>query len=190
MEIKEILNRLLEREENIPQKNVEKYFFIKQSFPKEIDTDKFQSCYCSFYRLNYARLGSEFKKAYFKLLKDNKESSLRKILEKLHQIKTLRGVPTYQFSFATKLIHTIDNDTPIFDSLVASLFEFPIRKPTIEWCEEAYHLLKNEYYPHLLKDNQIQKLIREFKIKHQAEEISDVKALDFLLWDLGKHLKT
>ena len=46
------------------------------------------------------------------------EEDLGRILRELYEKETLRKAKTVQFSFATKLIHTINPNRPIFDSKV------------------------------------------------------------------------
>lgn len=62
-------------------------------------------------------------KCYFFYLLEKREANLEYILSELYEIPTLKGKNTMQFSFATKLLHTIDNDKPIFDSRVKSTLQ-------------------------------------------------------------------
>ncbi|MDP3699259.1 MAG: hypothetical protein Q8R47_06780 [Nanoarchaeota archaeon] len=186
----DVKSLLLKWKGDIDQESIDVYKFLQQSFPTKVDENVFNFVYRSFYRLDNAGLSDKWKLKYFVLLK-NKETSLPIILKILYDIKRLKGDHSYQFSFATKLIHTINNDAPIYDSLVDGIFEF--RKPknnknTINWCIKTYDLLKKEYTS-LLQDDQVQQCIKKFKKKYSAQTISDTKALDFILWSIGKELK-
>jgi hypothetical protein len=78
----------------------------------------FRFLFRSFYRLDNAGLTDEWKEEFFSLLK-RKETNLRTLLDKLHEIPTLRGHNSFQLSFATKLLHTLNPHLPIYDSIVA-----------------------------------------------------------------------
>lgn len=145
--------------------------------------DVWRFVYRSFYRLDNAGLSDKFKKKYFQLL-EKKETNLKKILQRLHEYENIKGQKTYQLSFASKLLHTNDRSSPIYDSLVAKILKLPTRRSGIEWCCETYDTLK-ERYQELLGDKEIKQQVDKFKKEHGAR-ISDVKALDFLLWSAGK----
>jgi|SRR3989344_5180928 len=190
MENMDLKSLILQNDLNIDQESVDVYKFLKQSFPVHIDDNVFRFTYRSFYRMDSAGLTEELKSRYFDFLKE-KETSLQKILEDLHKIKTEKKINTYQFSFATKLLHTIDNNLPIYDSQINYLFKFPgIKKneSPIQWRINTYNSLKEKFYI-LLNDNQIKLKIKEFKKKFNADIISDLKMLDFMLWSLGKRLQ-
>jgi|SRR3989344_8314714 len=169
------------------RESIEVYLFIQQNFPAKINDKFFRFVYKSFYGLNNAGLREECKNKYFKLL-ESKENSLQKILITLYEYPTLKGYNSYQLSFATKLLHTLDNSLPIYDSNIASLFKLPPKKSDLTRCIKTYNLLK-EKFGLLLKDSQIQEHIHKIKKTYRAEKISDAKILDFMLWSIGKDEK-
>jgi|SRR3989344_4480485 len=178
----DVKSKILQWKGEIDQESIDIYKFLQKQFP--IDDNIFRFVYRSFYGLDNAGLSEECKQEYFGLFK-KRETSLQKILEALYHFKTRKGFNTYQFSFATKLIHTIDNNAPIYDSKVHKLFKFPPRKKEIKWCINTYNLLK-EKYASLLQDNQVQQRIKELKEKYSTQDLSDTKMLDFILWTIGK----
>ena len=165
---------------------------IKNEFDKDniLNNPEFQSRFKSFYRMNSAGLSNSQKKCFFELLLD-KQEDLKYILSELYKIPRLDGKHSIQFSFATKLLHTIDNDKPIFDSGVETLTgvkrKGSDRDTKINSCIEIYNSLGTLYAE--LKDNdKIRKIISKFRSKFKVddEKMSDTKVLDFIMWSLGK----
>ena len=177
-------------------KGLEKYVFLKNCFNKrQISNNAFKSTYKDFYKLNGAGLTPRFVEKYFNLLsKSDKRTSLCDILQKLYQIPNYKGKNTVQFSFATKLLHTIDNNRPIYDSKVACVFELGNAyskrgNAKILWCKNTYENLRDKYAK-LLKEKRIKKVISEMRyMLPDAKDISNTKALDFILWLMPKNKK-
>lgn len=127
---------------------------------------------------------------FFELLAE-KKTNLETILSELYKIPTLKGKNTIQFNFATKLLHTIDKNKPIFDSGVAKLTNLKPKgsdKDTkIRSCIEIYNSLE-KLHAELKEDYKIKEVISKFRSKFKVddENISDTKVLDFIMWSLGK----
>ena len=187
---------------NIDIESIVVYSFLKEKYNQVSEKEKtkiddnylFKFMFRSYYRLDNAGLSDSFKDKYFQLL-DDKVSDLKTILEVLYDIKTLRGYNTVQFSFASKLLHTIDNSNPIFDSNIGFIIgDKPggMRKDEkISSCTEFYKKMII-LYMELIKHSEIQSYISEFKAtckKYTSIDISDIKILDFMLWSLGKSTK-
>ena len=204
----EIVEKIYKKREeiidNIDQESVDVYLWIKNEYEKNGDNIRgnkvFQFVFRSYYRLDNAGLSNEQKECFFKLLAQ-KESRLNIILEELHKLPTLRkknGKPvhTVQFSFATKLLHTLDDTNPIFDSEIARVirksFHGKDKEERMESCEEIYSYLK-ELETQLISDSKIQQVIKEFRLKFEStlreNQMTNEKVLDFLLWSLGKLIK-
>lgn len=148
----------------------------------------FQFVFRSYYRIDNAGLTSDWKVRYFEFL-SQKEGSLKAVLEGLYHFPTTKNVKSLQFSFATKLLHTLDSTQPIYDSKVADLLGLPVKKKkdfavNIATCIAVYEELR-EAHQHLLSDGVIKNQIAALKAHYKAQ-ISDEKALDFLLWSVGK----
>lgn len=152
----------------------------------------FKFVYRTYYRLDNAGLTDDLKNKYFELL-DSKTIDLEILLNKLYDIKSLRGYNTVQFSFATKLLHTINNDLPVYDSYVAHIIDI---KPSgtgkvqkISSCLKCYADLK-DLYANLRVNDEMKALISKFKETFpEIADISDVKCIDFMLWAYGKLIK-
>jgi hypothetical protein len=148
----------------------------------------FQFVFRSYYRIDNAGLTSVWKARYFKFLSE-KERCLKTILEGLYHIPTKKKVKSLQFSFATKLLHTLDSTQPIYDSKVAEMLGLPVKKgkdfaANINICIAVYESLR-ESEGQLLLDEGIKIRIAALKA-HYNSKISDEKALDFLLWSAGR----
>lgn len=175
--------------------NIEVYSFLKNMYANGniLENNIFQFVFRSYYRSDNAGLSERIKNHFFKLLAE-KQKELEKILSELYKIPTLMGKNTIQFSFATKLLHTIDNNKPIFDSEIAKVTKLRVKgkskKEKIHSCVDLYATLE-KLYAKLLKNEKIEKVIAKFRLKFNADRtsISDTKALDFILWSLGKVTK-
>ena len=191
-----IVNEILRMEKevfsNISLESISVYVFLKNEYEKGNikDNTLFQFVFRSYYRLDNGGLGDDLKKKYFELLAD-KQNDLRKILLELYSIPNIRNLQAIQFSFATKLLHTINNNNPIFDAKVSRVFTKRVSgssmEEKIDSCLEIYEFLKN-MYSMLIVDEQIIILISDFREKFSVKknDISDIKILDFIIWSLGK----
>ena len=148
----------------------------------------FQFVFRSYYRIDNAGLTSDWKVRYFEFL-SQRERSLKTILEGLYHMPTKKKVKSLQFSFATKLLHTLDTSQPIYDSKVAELLGLTVKKgkdfaANVNICIAVYEELQ-EAQQQLLSDKGIKNQIAELKARYNSQ-ISEEKALDFLLWSAGK----
>jgi len=190
--IEEIKKRQDEIISVISRESIDVYVWLKNEFEKgNIESNQvFQFVFRSYYRLDGAGLSDEQKKEYFKMLAHG-ESDLENILSNLYKIPTLRSRATIQFSFATKLIHTIDNSKPIFDAEVSTVIHKVVsgnsKEEKIESAKSLFIFLEN-FYLEAIKNKEMQAIIKKFRIKFSADskKMSDYKVLDFLIWSLGK----
>lgn len=172
------------------RKDLQKYFFIKKEYKKDrIENHlQFQKKYKKFYAMYSAGLTEEFFKIYFSIL-DKKEKSLKKILLELYDIPRRNGSKAIQFSFATKLLHTINNNLPIYDKFVGKFFGLSVRGRTkedrIKSCLQNYSQLK-KYYEGLVGSSYSDIVLFRQKFKCHENLISDVKILDFMIWAKGQ----
>ena len=193
--IKEIDEKQDDILSNLKLESIAVYSFLKNEYAKGniLNNLVFQFVFRSYYRLDNAGLSNEIKSRFFQLLAQ-KQINLGTILSELYEIPTLKGKNTIQFSFATKLLHTIDNNNPIFASEVAVLTKINIkgsdRDKKIYSCIEIYNSLE-KLYAKLKKDDKIRKVISKFRSKFKVddERISDTKVIDFIMWSLGKLTK-
>ena len=196
MEIDQIIKKIFKQQDkilsNLDFESIDVYLFLKDEYKKGniLNNFVFQFVFRSYYGLDNAGLSDKIKKSYFELLAD-KQAKLEYILLELYEIPTLKGKNTIQFSFATKLLHTIDNDSPIFDSEIGKIFKLSVsgvdRDAKIISCIKIHDSLKINYTK-LKKEKKIKEVISKFRQKFNAdaEKVSDTKILDFIIWSLGK----
>jgi len=187
--------------ESLKQESIDVYLFLKSEFKKEEPITKnfvFQFLYRSFYRMDNAGLTDEFNNKYFELLEKHRKKSrsfeLKKNIIEFSKIKTKKNKESLQFSFFTKLYHTIDNSQPIYDSKVCKACGIG-QKYYIRNQEERINKLLNDY-------NDIKKLYARIEEKHSLAEtitffnnhfknpdISKIMLYDFIFWQAGKLLE-
>jgi hypothetical protein len=196
MMIEKIISDIDEKQDeilsNLDTESVAVYIFLKKEFDKGniLNNLIFQFVFRSFYRLDNAGLSDNLKKRFFKLLAE-KQTKLDIILSELYEIPTLKKYNSIQFSFATKLLHTIDNDKPIFDRYVIFLIKKKVtghnKNEKIQSCIEIYNSLVT-LNDELKKNDKIRNVILKFRTKFKVsnEEMSDTKVLDSIMWSLGK----
>ena len=156
--ISEHSNRIIQ---NISIESINIYEYLCKEYCKS-DISKnsiFQFVFRSYYGLDNAGLSYEFKETYFELLEESKtiQVDFKNIAERLHKIKNIKQKDSLQISFTSKLVHTVQNDFPIYDSKVANLLGFSYIPATIEVSKridgylnqieslkELYNIIANE----------------------------------------------
>jgi len=191
--VKEIFKKQDKILSNITQESVDVYLFLKKEYKKGNikNNTLFQFVFRSYYRLDNAGLSDKLKVRYFELMAEGK-NNLEDIILELYEFKNSKKQKTIQFSFATKLLHTLDNSKPIFDAEVSRVFhksrQGENKNEKIKSCLDIYKFLES-MYSDLLKDEKIKKIILKFRAEFNVKdknEVSDTKVLDFIIWSLGK----
>lgn len=117
------------------QESVPVYLFITDRFTSTSDVSSdfvFQFVFRSYYRLDNAGLGDDFKKRYFQLLQQHRtcpRPDLRRLCEELAPYETKKGKQSLQFSFATKLLVLGFTSSSVYRKVWESLEEtrfFPV----------------------------------------------------------------
>lgn len=201
--IKEIVLSIEEKKEDIINRlnpeSIEVYGFLQKEFSKGdvINNPLFQFVYRSYYRLDNAGLSSEFKAEYFNIMEENRNLEhidIEDIVKRLYEIKRLKGDNSVQFSFATKLIHTIDVNYPIYDSEVARVFGFPTsyyikdKDRKLERFIKWHNYIKKTYHE-IISDHLLEKTMQLFDTKYLKNDLSNVMKIDFIFWTAGKIMK-
>jgi hypothetical protein len=176
MEIDKIVSKICTVRKEDASKHMNEYSELSRVLrEKGAEDPEFQRKFSSFYRL---RRDDKFKKEYFEIIA-KKECNLKQILTKLNN---LNG--KVEFSFATKAIHTINENAPMWDQNVDRTLgdEFGIE------CKTAIYEKLYEMQKQLLKNGQVRKKISDIRdsLEPERNSVSDEKILDFLLWEAGK----
>jgi hypothetical protein len=176
------------------------YVFLMDRFAHtDVSSDLvFQFVFRSFYRLDSAGLTKAFKYEYFAALQRLRASStidIETVATHFHAFPRLKGDNTLQFSFVTKLAHTIDPSAPIFDNEVAQVFGF--RRPASGTFTERlhghleFHTWLRSTYQTVIAKGLLARTIDLFRqqFARQARVIGETKTLDFIFWSAGKLIK-
>ncbi|MCX6247159.1 MAG: hypothetical protein NTW10_05450 [Bacteroidetes bacterium] len=159
------------------QRKVNQYVAIKESNGDDI---LFRKNFISLYVLRFINQDH-----YFDVLKNycsNKNHlELKSVIEALDKERV-------NFSFATKLMHTVDNDLPIYDSLISRALCLPKRdynidkKVRMENCATIYSNLKsiNEL---IFRHDMLNESLDLFKKNiSSSNKLSKAKRVDFIIW--------
>lgn len=178
------------------------YSYIKTSFSGGNPNGDFRGNFLQFYRMNGpAGLNASQKELFFELL-ENKESDLSEILRQLHKLPGYNGRHRLFLSFGTKLLHTLNNALPIYDSNVANVLELTPQQQRRSPQERisnriAIYVELQECSKNLLQDVGINNLLHEIRgslikkakaesFEWRDELVSKEKFLDSVLWALYK----
>lgn len=149
----------------------------------DVSTDmEFQGIFRDFYQMRRF-YSDEFAKHYFKLMEEMKFCKEMRFSMAMERIKHIRN--TYEMSFASKMTHTIDPLHPIWDRIVTKK-HFGISAPTVKKeresaCCKRYDAYEDKFYDYMASDEGMM-IIRLFDEQYPASGITDVKKVDFVLW--------
>ena len=197
---------ILEKDEKIfiesMEESVAVYEYLQREFKKvKVNEDYFfQFVFRSFYSFNQARLDSKFEKEYFNVfqsLKCNDQfpdnaALIKTIYNKLQDKVQSEKI---QFSFITKMAHTINCSQPIYDSQVAKVLKIspPVEPGRENMNKRLDKYISNlqeisDYYNNIIKENKLDTPIKLFEKKFSSTKVSKnkIKILDFILWQAGK----
>lgn len=175
------------------------YEYIRSHY--QIDDEDFRDVFTSFYLSSQARMrNSENRNPFFELLRETKaDSSLIDIVNNLNE-KLPLGM--YEFSFATKLLHTVNNSSPIYDSKIyqylkkernVDFWDIQSNKcdsdgnkySKIDKIKHNWEELKNWYNSFILT-NECDEWIKWFDNNFpNYQHISNVKKIDFIIFSLS-----
>ncbi len=181
-------------------KDIQPYHYLKYKYEKKEIDNKFKSYYINYYRLSSARLSEKFLDGYFNFLISNyknQQITIKEILDYLAEIECNKNRDKkLHFSFASKLLHTINDVKPIYDSMIAQFYFLPEIKS--EWSKEKkketfeknYNFIEIEY-ERIITNNLMNEVFIKFNDKiENSSNISNVKKIDFILWMYVKLLKS
>lgn len=209
---KEEIDKLINRVRKVPdeilnkfdRESIDVYNFLISEFQKSDVTKNyfFQFVFRSYYRLDNAGLTTEFKSRFFELMEENRNNKsveiedLLRELEKYPRIKEIKKEEdkgSFQFSFATKLINTIDPTYPIYDSKVSKAIIGTVYNPSGNFARKlevyrARHEVIRNTYSYILESKSFSDLFSSFDNSFPDNGLSDLKKLDFIFWSYGKLL--
>ncbi|MBU1098020.1 MAG: hypothetical protein KKB34_16160 [Bacteroidetes bacterium] len=175
------------------------YLWLKENYTI-IDiahNEEYKNRYANFWRMNQARLPQEYKNQYFGLLLNIRDNNLQTIIEIVDTLYAIpiNGINKIQFSFATKLLHTTNNDLPIYDSLMKDFFFFSKISSNLEFETKRDRYI-NQYnfliaeYSRIIENNLLLASINFIKENYQLNElVTDIKIIDSIIWSFVKYLR-
>lgn len=202
--IARVRKKLAEILNNLDRESIDVYNFLNSEFKKG-DVSKnhlFQFVFRSFYRLENAGLSPDFKSRFFDLMevnRDNKSIEIEGLLRELEKYPRLKENKTeekkgsFQFSFVTKLINTIDPEFPIYDSKVSKAIIGSSYSPTGEFKDKlkvysARHDVIRKTYLYILENESFKFIFSKFDNSFPDNKLTELKKLDFIFWSYGKLL--
>lgn len=168
---------------------LQKYLYLQQDF-HNVDVSKntqYQRVFRNFWALStrYKSIDDSFIAGYFQILenykKDDMSPTFSDAFQRVHAIGN-----TLQMSFTSKLVHMLNTDMPVWDSIVAEKhfhFKKPysyVKNPDIAF-PERYAEYNFAFQDYLQTDN-AKELISLFNYRFPKARISDIKKIDFILW--------
>ena len=147
----------------------------------------YQTAYNGFYRMRQRK--QEYYQMYFYFLEKNKKNKDINFVDVLSHIHKKTG--RYEPSFSSKLLATINHDTPVWDSVV--LKNLSIKQPKYYQKDRLSVTIKTyrkllEWYEIYFKTKNAIEVLTIFNLlyPHYAETITAVKKIDLALWSLSK----
>lgn len=178
---------------NFPREHVDRYVWLRENLHKRniASCAEYQKKYRGYWVMRYIAPTSEFAKKYFDYLEKHKNN---KKLTFLQAAKDLSDLTTdskgqqksYQFSFISKLVHMVNNKSPIFDSQVKKFYKLPnIPQTTTQEKREKSLLIMDILHKgqrKILSEKLLDKSISQFRQKFSDSGFSDEKIIDSIIW--------
>ncbi len=162
---------------------LQKYCWIQaEVMQRDVSTDaEFQRRFSGFYRI---RRNASWRRDFYAILEDRKYTKVEfsAVLDGLHS-----STGRLEASFASKLVATIDPERPVIDSIV--LKNLGLRLPPYSARDRVPGILKvyeqlEEWYGTRLSEPATARVLSAFKAFYPDASVSDVKALDLVLWQI------
>ncbi|MEN7972594.1 MAG: hypothetical protein ABFR47_02045 [Verrucomicrobiota bacterium] len=163
------------------ERGLKKYCDIQGMFysTNVANDQNFQRLFNGFYRV---RRNKEWQLHFYELLEQSKHRHLdfESVLRKMHA-----NTGNIEASFCSKLIATRFPDQPVIDKYVLKNMGISLPKyndaDRLKKTTQVYKTLENEY-KNLLQTQGVMSKIEALRRHFPWAEISDIKALDFVLW--------
>ncbi len=162
---------------------LDKYNYIKENIYKcDISKDgEFQKVFNAFYRIRRDGKWRKVFYTYFESIKDKKNITFEEIVSYMY-----KKTGNIEASFCSKLLSTINPNMPIWDQYVLANLDLNVKgktkeeklKDTIAVYNKIIEIENNK-----LKQKDIQQAIKDFKEYFPEYNLSDIKILDYILWN-------
>ena len=163
---------------------LDQYKYLIDAF-RRTDTTKdeqFQRVYRSYWQMGAARLSDGFCNAYFGLLEELKafdRTDVDSVAIRLFNIASnSKGKRKLHFSFSTKMVHMLQPDAPVYDSLVAQFYFLAEEGSTFDERLrnrlDSYRFLVNEYR-RVLNEGLLAPSITTFRARFTRAPLSQIQ---------------
>ena len=162
---------------------LDKYNYIKENLYKcDVSKDtEFQTRFNAFYRVRRDGKWRKVFYTYFETIKNKKDITFEEIVNYMY-----KKTGNIEASFSSKLLSTINPDMPIWDQFVLSNLDLKVKgttkKEKLKDTLDVYNKII-EIENQKLKENDIKQSIKEFKEYFPEYHLSDIKILDYILWN-------
>lgn len=170
---------------------IAKYLILKTMYKSKNINEGFMNLFYDFYGFTRQEKNINRLELMSVLQERNANELLQNVLERI----ALNG--TNQFSYATKVLHTVNNDLPIYDSCVEKFTG--LRRRTLGTWQTLHNAYDQRETNGLLRlveayrvfvNNPASQLIISYGnndfTQKQALTISDVKKIDFMIWGFSR----
>lgn len=162
---------------------LDKYNYIKENIYKcDISKDnEFQKVFNAFYRVRRDEKWRKVFYTYFESIKDKKNITFEEIVSYMY-----KKTGNIEASFCSKLLSTINPNMPIWDQYVLANLDLYVKgKTKVEKLKDTIAVYNKiiEIENNKLKQKDIQQAIEDFKEYFPEYNLSDIKILDYILWN-------
>ena len=146
----------------------------------------FQRTFNWFYQV---RRNQQWRSAFYQLFQElgtqNRKATFEEILSDIYSFSN-----QWEYSFATKMLHTLDDSKPIIDAKVMRFLGIPLKRgKSLSRCVEHYNIYC-QIIKTLLRENTVRDLLAAFDKNVPAlTALSAVKKLDLLMWKWNVPIK-
>ena len=164
------------------------YYWLQDNlYNRDVSKDmEYKRKFGGYYRMRF--VSQQYRDAFFSIfeqIKYQRNISFEEVATELYLVDN-----KHEFSFISKMLHTINPTRPIFDSQVNKALDlkrtayFPSLEKRIEWDGEILNKIALTY-GELLRDKDIRALLTDVDKVVPGQIMTPEKKLDFILWALG-----
>ena len=162
---------------------LDKYNYIMENIYKcDISKDgEFQKVFNAFYRVRRDEKWRKVFYTYFESIKDKKNITFEEIVSYMY-----KKTGNIEASFCSKLLSTLNPNMPIWDQSVLANLDLDVKEKTkVEKLKDTIAVYNKiiEIENNKLKQKDIQQAIKDFKEHFPEYNLSDIKILDYILWN-------
>ena len=164
------------------------YYWLQDNlYNRDVSKDmEYKRKFGGYYRMRF--VSQQYRDAFFSVfeqIKYQRNISFEEVATELYPVDN-----KHEFSFISKMLHTINPTRPIFDSQVNKALDlkrtayFPSLEKRIEWDGDILNKIALTY-GELLRDKDIRTLLTDIDKVVPGQIMTPEKKLDFILWALG-----